>query len=128
MRSDFSFNTIYFGLRLKILSYPRRQREVYYANRNSNIQINEVYVANEPKFLGAIFYETQQVEPQLLMAYQVHSYERAGNKNCLSWVSFVGLRLIILNRTVRLFDSAPINPNDTRRDYCTLLLLLFSSH
>ena len=46
---------------------------------------NEVYGANEPNFLGPIFYGTQQVEPQFLMAYQVHSYERAST--CSEWYS-----------------------------------------
>ena len=33
---------------------------------NSNIQMSEVYSANEPNFLGPISYGTQPVEPQFL--------------------------------------------------------------
>ena len=40
-----------------------------YAIRNSDIQINDVYAANKPNFLGPIIYGTHQFEPQLLVAY-----------------------------------------------------------
>ena len=35
--------------------------------------------------ISPISYGTQQVEPQFLMAYQVHSYERA--RTCSEWYS-----------------------------------------
>ena len=51
---------------------------MYDINKKFKHTNEEVYAANEPNFLCPISYGTQQVEPQFVMAYQVHSYERVG--------------------------------------------------